>query len=95
MADFAKPFEVYVNASDIAVGGVLMQDSHPIAYESYKLSDVEKRWPTHEKQILAVVHCLRVLEHYLKVTTPFKIKTDNKAVSYHQSQKKLSSKQTR
>ena len=45
--------------------------------------------------MLAVVYCLRVWEHYLKAATPFKIKMDNRAVSYHQSQKKLSSKQAR
>ena len=43
LSDFAKPFEVCVDASDIVVRGVFMQDSHPIAYESHKLSDVERR----------------------------------------------------
>jgi hypothetical protein len=95
LPNFAKPFEVHADASDFAIGGVLMQEGHPIAYESRKLNDVERRWPTHEKEMLAVVHCLRVWEHYLKAATPFKIKTDNRAVSYHQTQKKLSSKQAR
>ena len=34
--------EVYVEIFDIAVGGILMQDGHPIAYKSHKISDVEK-----------------------------------------------------
>ena len=33
--------------------------------------------------MLAVVHCLTVWEHYLKAVTPFKIKMDNKVMSYH------------
>ena len=93
LPDFTKSFEVCTVAFDFAIGGILMQDGHMIAYESRKLNDVERRWPMHEKEMLAVVHCLRVWEHYLRVATPFKIKTDNRAVSDHQTQKKLSSKQ--
>ena len=92
LPNFAKSFEVYVDASEIGVGGVLKQDSHPIAYESHNLSDVERRWPTHEKEMLAVMHCLQIWEPNLKAAMPFKIKKDNREVSYHQSQKKLSSK---
>ena len=72
-----------------------MQDGHPIAHESHKLSDVEKWWLTHEKKMLAVMYCLQVCEHYLKVAIPFKIKTDNSSVIYHQMHKQLSSKQAR
>jgi hypothetical protein len=35
--DFTKPFEVHTNASDFIIGGVLMQDGHPIIFESKKL----------------------------------------------------------
>lgn len=90
--DFNKPFEVCADASDFAIGGVLMQEGHPIAFESRKLSETEKRWPTHEKEMLIVVHYLSVWEHSLKAATPFKIKTDNRAVSYIQNKPKLSGK---
>ena len=43
LLDFIKLFEVDVETFDIAVGGILMQDDHPFAYRSYKLSGVEKR----------------------------------------------------
>ena len=66
LLDFIKLFEVDVETFDIAVGGILMQDDHPFAYRSYKLSGVEKRWPTHEKKILVVVYYLQVSEHFLK-----------------------------
>ena len=47
---FRKSFELHTNASDFAIGGVLMQEGRPVAFESKKLSDIERRWPTHEKE---------------------------------------------
>jgi hypothetical protein len=35
-SDFVKPFEVHTNANDFTIGGVFMQDGHPIAFESKK-----------------------------------------------------------
>jgi hypothetical protein len=32
--DIEKPFDVYFDASDMGIGGVLMQDGHAIAYAS-------------------------------------------------------------
>ena len=50
LPDFNKPFEVCTDAFDFAISGVLMQEGHPIAFQSRKLSETEKRWPTHEKK---------------------------------------------
>ncbi|KAK3023029.1 hypothetical protein RJ639_044819 [Escallonia herrerae] len=36
------------HASDFALGGVLMQECHPMAYESRKLNEAERRYTTHE-----------------------------------------------
>ncbi|KAL0403910.1 UNVERIFIED_CONTAM: Transposon Tf2-11 polyprotein [Sesamum radiatum] len=66
----------------------------PIAFESRKLKDVERRYSVHEKELLAVVHCLRLWRHYL-LGYPFVVKTDNTAVSHFMTQLKLTSKQTR
>ncbi|KAL0444386.1 UNVERIFIED_CONTAM: Transposon Tf2-11 polyprotein [Sesamum latifolium] len=89
----SKPFVVETNASDFALGGVLMQDG-PVAFESRKLKDVERRYSVHEKELLAVVHCLRLWRHYL-LGSPFMVKTDNTAVSHFMTQPKLTSRQTR
>jgi hypothetical protein len=35
--DIEKPFDVYCDASDMGIGGVLMQDGHAIAYASRQL----------------------------------------------------------
>ncbi|KAL0310178.1 UNVERIFIED_CONTAM: Transposon Ty3-G Gag-Pol polyprotein [Sesamum calycinum] len=47
-----------VDASDRALGGVLVQDKHTVAFESRKLKDAELRYNTHEKEMTAVIHCL-------------------------------------
>ncbi|KAJ7982631.1 Retrotransposon protein, putative, Ty3-gypsy subclass [Quillaja saponaria] len=61
LPDISKPFEVQTDASDYALGGVLLQESHPVAYESHKLSQAEMRYTAQEKEMLAVIHCLRSL----------------------------------
>nr|XP_010315745.1 uncharacterized protein LOC101248530 [Solanum lycopersicum] len=94
LPDFSKPFEVHTDASDFSIGGVLMQEGHPIAYESRKLNEAEQRYSAHEKEMTAVVHCLRTWRHYL-LGAHFVVKTDNVVTTYFQSQKKLSAKQAR
>ncbi|GKV50067.1 hypothetical protein SLEP1_g56783 [Rubroshorea leprosula] len=94
LPDYGRPFELHTDASDLAIGGVLMQDGHPIAFESRKLNDTERRYPVHDKEMTAIVHCLRVWRHYL-LGSRFVIKTDNVATSYFQRQKKLTPKQAR
>jgi len=92
LPDFGRPFEVHTDASDFSIGGVLMQDGHPVAYESRKLQDRERRYPVHEKEMTVIIHYLHVWRHYL-IGKPFVVKTDNVATSYFASQLKLSTKQ--
>ncbi|KAK3019585.1 hypothetical protein RJ639_003652 [Escallonia herrerae] len=71
-----------------------MQECHSVAYESRKLNEAERRYTTHEKELLAVVHCLRIWRHYL-LGSSFIVRMDNTAVSHFLSQSKLTSKQAR
>ncbi|XP_064950461.1 uncharacterized mitochondrial protein AtMg00860-like [Musa acuminata AAA Group] len=41
LSDYGEPFEVHTNASDFAIGRVLMQEGHPVAYKSRKLNKTE------------------------------------------------------
>jgi hypothetical protein len=49
LPDFDKEFEIHFDASDFAIGGVLMQEGKPVAFESKKLGETERKWSTHEK----------------------------------------------
>ena len=81
LPSFTKPFEVVTDASNMAIGGVLMQDDHPVAYESRKLNPTEHRYSAHEKEMLAVIHYLRVWRVYF-LSNPFVVKTDNYANTF-------------
>ena len=71
-----------------------MQDRHPIAFENSKLNESKQRYTVQEKEMTAIVHCLRTWRHYL-LGSKFVVKTDNVATSYFQSQKKITPKQAR
>jgi hypothetical protein len=57
--EFDKPFEVHKDVNDFAIGKMLMQYGRPITYETKKLDDYQRQWPTHENEFFAVVHCLK------------------------------------
>ncbi len=94
LPDFAKDFEIHSDASDFAIGGVIMQDGKPVAFESKKLSETERRWPTHEKEMWVVIHCFKIWGHYIG-SKDVVVWTNNVTLKYFATQPKLSSKQVR
>jgi hypothetical protein len=55
LPDLQHPFEIETDASDYAVGVVLMQHGHPMAYHSATLSDVVFKYPTYKKEMYSIV----------------------------------------
>ena len=92
--EFDKEFEVHTDASSFAIGGVLMQDGHPVAYESRKLTGSQLRWPTHEKELYAVVHCFKSWRHYVGGRKT-KVFTDNISLKYLDTKAQATSKELR
>jgi hypothetical protein len=74
---FDKPFEVVADASQFALGAVLLQDGHPVCFESRKLIPAERNYTTGEQELLAVVHALKKFRVYL-LGTQFTLVTDHR-----------------
>jgi transposase InsO family protein len=83
LPDFGKEFLVRTDASDYAVGGVLMQEHDgqmmPVAFYSKKLTKAEKNYTTTEKEALAVVRAIKQWWFYLD-GRKFVIETDHSAL---------------
>jgi hypothetical protein len=92
--DIEKSFDVYCDAYDTSIGGVLMQDGHVVAYASRQLRCHEEHYPTHDLELLAVVHALKVWRHYL-LGNLMHIYTDHKSLKYLFTQPDLNMRQRR
>ena len=80
LPDFSQPFVVECDASGEDLRAVLMQNYHPIAFESRKLKNYERHYSIYDKEMLAILHALRKFRQYL-VGNKFKIKTDHNSSS--------------
>lgn len=70
MADPSKPYVLETDASDYALGGVLLQKGddnklHPIAYYSKKMTLPEVNYPVYDKELLAIVKAFKHWRRYL------------------------------
>ncbi|GKT32440.1 DDE-type integrase/transposase/recombinase [Aduncisulcus paluster] len=79
--DYEKHIVLQTDASDLAIGGVLLQYgeekvAQPVLFISKVLSDCEQRWTTNEKEAYALRYCVEKCEHYLR-GTHFIIQTDH------------------
>ncbi len=92
--DLAKPFDVYCDASGNGLGCVLMQEGRVIAYASRQLRKHEITYPTHDLELAAVVHALKIWRHYL-LGSKCHIYTDHKSLKYIFTQPELNMRQRR
>jgi hypothetical protein len=60
MPDMEKLFSIYCDTSGQGLGCVLMQDGHVVAYASRQLRKHEAHYPTHDLELAAVVHALKI-----------------------------------
>jgi hypothetical protein len=94
MPDMEKPFSIYCYASGQGLGCVLMQDGHVVAYASLQLRKHEVNYPTHDLELAAVVHALKIWRHYLMVRR-CELYMDHKSLKYIFTQLNLNHRQRR
>uniref|UniRef100_A0A2N9ES05 RNA-directed DNA polymerase n=1 Tax=Fagus sylvatica TaxID=28930 RepID=A0A2N9ES05_FAGSY len=88
LPNFAKTFEIECDASGIGIGAVLMQEGHPVAYFSEKLSGAALNYPTYDKEMYALVRALENWQHYLW-PKEFVIHTDHESLKHLKGQQRL------
>jgi len=77
--NFAIPFVVETDASNIAIGVVLSQEGHPIAFFGKKLCPKMQASSTYVKEMLAITKAVKKWRHYL-IGTHFTVITDQQSL---------------
>src|SRR6185437_8317078 len=94
--DPVLPTRLETDCSGDTLGAVLLQkhDKHwlPMAYESRRLTPAERNYPIHERELLALVHSLKVWRHYL-LDIEFVAKTDHQSIIHLLTQPTISRRQ--
>jgi transposase InsO family protein len=97
-ADPSKPYVLRTDASDYALGGVLMQeqggDMHPVAYHSRKFTPAEARYGAYAREMAAVIDSVRHFEHYAD-GQHLTVESDQQALSWFFKQGHLDKMQVR
>jgi hypothetical protein len=86
--DIEKPFDVYCDTSGSGLGCVLIQEGRVIAYASRQLRRHGEHYPTHDLELVAVVHALKIWCHYL-LGNICHIYIDHKSLKYIFTQSEL------
>lgn len=92
LPDLTLPFMLECDTSETGIGEILMQNHHPITFESHKLKDYEQHYSVCEKEMLASMHALAKFRQYL-VGNRFKVKVDHNSLRFLMEQKELSERQ--
>jgi hypothetical protein len=89
-------FEVTTDASEDAkaVGAVLTQNGHPVAYESTKLNSHQLNYSVHDKEMCAIMHALERWRPFL-LGQHFKVFTDHRSLVHFKTQSNLNQRQLR
>jgi len=99
--DLDKEFRVEADASNYAIEGVLSMKCsdklwRPVTFISKSLSNTERNYKIHDKEMLVVVRCLEAWRHFLEgMTMKFEIWMDHKNLEYFMKAQKLNRRQAR
>ncbi|CAG9123865.1 unnamed protein product [Plutella xylostella] len=84
-ADHTKPYIIKSNASNYALGAVLVQgegaEEHPVEYAGRLLTSAEKNYSTTEREALAVIWAVTKFRGYIE-GLPITVVTDHQALKW-------------
>jgi len=97
--DNPEPIFVVADASNYAIGGYYGQGKdhktmRPAGFHSRSLNSAERNYPTHDKEMLAIIDCLKKWQPVL-TGTRFDILTDHAPLTHWKTQRDLSPRQIR
>jgi hypothetical protein len=81
LPDVSKTFDIYCDASRQGLGSVLMREGQVVSYASHQLRKHEENYPTHDLELAAVVHALKIWRNYL-ISHRCEIYSDHKSLKY-------------
>ncbi|KAL0462678.1 UNVERIFIED_CONTAM: Retrovirus-related Pol polyprotein from transposon.6 [Sesamum latifolium] len=79
LSDFSLPFDVTTDASQIAIGAVLSEQHHPIAFFSKKLSTRLQAASAYDREMFAISEAVRKWRQYF-LGQKFHIYTDQRSL---------------
>lgn len=79
--NFNERFDIYTDSSERQMGGMISQNSRPVAYWSKKLSSAQQKYPTTEQELLAIVELLKEFRSML-LGQRIRVYTDHKNLTY-------------
>ncbi|KAG9392940.1 hypothetical protein J8273_5646 [Carpediemonas membranifera] len=87
--DPGLPWHLYTDASDNAVGGILYQiaadgQHHPVTLFSKRLTDVQRRWCTYDKELYGILSALTRsdMQPLFTMATDLHVHTDHRNIVY-------------
>jgi hypothetical protein len=94
LPDLTKKFDIYCDTLRHGLGCVLMQEGQVVCYASRQLNKYEENYPTHDLELAAVLHALKIWRHYL-IGYRSEIYSDHKSLKYIFTQNDLNLRQHR
>jgi len=91
---------VECDSSGHALGGTLSQEDEngilrTVAYLSKKFNSHEANYPIHDKELLAVIYCLKEWDAELRGVREFEVITDHKNLEYFTKKQKMTERHVR
>ena len=85
---------VCTDACKEGIRGILAQEEYVVCYEYQKWKEHEKNYATHDWELAAIVHVLKMQRHYL-IGKRFELRSDHHGLKYLFDQPNLNVRQAR